>query len=66
VSGGNALSGSAESTGRDGARRLRGVAEEVEDVRCISGEVGGSGSGAARFKDARSTVSRNSIAASYD
>lgn len=66
MSEGNAFSGSAVSTGRDGARRLREGVDEVEDVRCIPGEVGGSGRGAARFKDARSTVSRNSIAASYD
>jgi hypothetical protein len=64
VSEGSALRGSEASTGRDGARLFRLGVEEEDGVRCMAGEVGGSGRGAARLRDARSTVSRNSIAAS--
>jgi len=42
-----------------------GVVEEEDKVRSISVPGWGVGRGVARFKDARSTVSRNSMAASY-
>ena len=58
MSGGSALRGSAESIGRDGARFLRCG---VEVVRC---RAGGTSSRDARFRECKSTVSRNVIAAS--
>jgi hypothetical protein len=65
VSVGSAFSGSAESIGSDGARRLRLGVDVDEVVRCICVGVGRSDSCGARLRDGRSTVSRKVTAASF-